>query len=439
MKANRIVVLSAVCAAAMGAAASSPQITAASVDAKTGASRPNKTVTYTLSGEPGIVTFYLMTNGVPVDCPYVHVSGDVNRLLQPGEHSFSWQSDLDWPGHEIRTETARIVVKAWSTNAPPDYMIVPLTRASTESPKYYAKAADIPDGITNIAYKTDYLAMRLIHARGTFARLGQSAKDYGYNADDYARNSARLVAFTNDYYIGVYPITRFQYDVMGCNRKMSEAFNFDDELKQRYLEDNDYAKSRPCVGPSPFYFLIAYNGSDYDWPTVGGYGADSRCFFGKLRSKTGNQSFFLPSEAQWENACRAGTTTLFSNGSSTDMTDIGWCVDNNADDPDWVEGLPHAVGLKKPNAWGLYDMNGSIHEYVLDRWRTSMPASVAHADGTPIFDPKFANPNWDHMSCGGSFKDSQAKCASGYIRETGWSTRGIDLGFRVTCSAVVFK
>ena len=47
------------------------------------------------------------TNGVPVDCPYVHVSGDMNRLLLPGRHTFRWRNDLDWPGHAIRTPDCR--------------------------------------------------------------------------------------------------------------------------------------------------------------------------------------------------------------------------------------------------------------------------------------------------------------------------------------------
>ena len=422
--------------------ASAPLISQAELEVPKGAARPSKTVNYTLSGEPGIVTFYLMTNGVPVDCPYSHVSGDVNRLLPPGDYSFTWRSDLDWPGQEIRKEIAQVVVKVWSTNAPPDYMIVPLTHAATESPTYYAKSEDIPGGITNVAYKTDYLAMRLIHARGTIARLGQSQKDIADwdNADyerDYARNGAHNVAFSNDYFIGVYPITRFQYDLLGCFNTIGDAFANKD-WNNKYLTDtSEYAQTRPCVGPAPFYYLIYTDSDAHDWPK-GAYEVHEALFFGKLRAKTGNDTFYLPSEAQWENACRAGTTSLFASGSSTDMSGIGWSKENNVEDLNWVDGLPHAVGLKKPNAWGLYDMNGNVREWVLDRYRSGTD-SVSNSDGTPLFDPMYVTPHWDHMSCGGSFNDSQDMCASGYMRETYWGTCFVDVGFRVTCSAVVTK
>ena len=120
--------------------------------------------------------------------------------------------------------------------------------------------------------------------------------------------------------------------------------------------------------------------SVHNWPLVNTVAPDS--FIGHIRSRTRKAGFDLPTEAQWEYACRAGTTSRFNNGSDNDeaMRELGrfkwnqrWVEEIDKKSPRWkpdgkdYDGGYTSVGLYKPNAWGLYDMHGNVAEWCLDR------------------------------------------------------------------------
>jgi formylglycine-generating enzyme required for sulfatase activity len=126
----------------------------------------------------------------------------------------------------------------------------------------------------------------------------------------------------------------------------------------------------------------------------------------------------LPSEAEWEFACRAGTTTAFNNGSDDDNTvaNVAWYVENS-------EGQTHAVGNKEANALGFYDMAGNVWEWVNDWYDGSYySTSPATNPGGPVS-------GTSRVLRGGSWYYDSGKVRSSY-RSTYGST-GIDFGFRV--------
>jgi formylglycine-generating enzyme required for sulfatase activity len=122
----------------------------------------------------------------------------------------------------------------------------------------------------------------------------------------------------------------------------------------------------------------------------------------------------LPTEAEWEYACRAGTTTPYSSGDSVD--NAGWYGANS-------EKTTHEVGTKEPNAWGLYDMHGNVWEWVFD-WRGDY-SDKKQSDPAAIF------PGTLHVFRGGGFGDEARYLRSAVRGGDDSLYEGFDLGFRV--------
>ena len=146
---------------------------------------------------------------------------------------------------------------------------------------------------------------------------------------------------------------------------------------------------------------------------------DATSFFGKIRSRTG-VTLDLPTEAQWEYACRAGTDSSLNSGK--DISNVGSCAElaevaryyHDKNDGKGGYSQHTEVGLYLPNAWGLYDMHGNVAEWCLDWWQDNLST-------TAVIDPPGRSSGNYRVLRGGSWTSDRynygnhaARCRSAY-------------------------
>ena len=376
-------------------------------------------VDYELENVPAVVTLDVETNG-PAGWASIglenlqELSGDVNRVVGTGPRRIVWKSHKSWPGHVIAADGARAVVTAWATNAPPDYMVVDLGVENSVS--FYVATNALPyGGLTNDTYRTRHLVMRKIPAQNVRWRMGSLSSE---NGREPARETPHCVTLTEDYYLAIYPMTEDQAAAASGTRKTT----------------NEQGGMCPVNGWS--WSALRRGSSDgYDWP-ANGHDVAGNSFLGILRGKVNNRvAFDLPTDAQWEFACRAGSTSAFCDGAESDGDGLyGW----------YNCGVKKPVGGKLPNAWGLYDMHGNIFEFCLDWFcenaNAPFPADLEVTDPTgPTKDENASVASHRGWRClrGGSWGSSVSQARSarrhGVVESTGDNYRG----FRIAAPARV--
>ena len=194
---------------------------------------------------------------------------------------------------------------------------------------------------------------------GTFT-MGSPASEDGRNADEGPQHQVQIDPF----WIGKYEITWDQYDV----------WNEDlDQLRRELLALPATSRDVAIDGisrPTEPYTDMSFGMGKQNMPAICMTQHAARTFCKWLSAKTGRY-YRLPTEAEWEYACRAGTSTAYSFGDDPQqLDDYAWYFDNSDD-------TYHEVGQKKPNPWGLYDMHGNVAEWVLDQYLPDVYAERA--------------------------------------------------------------
>ena len=298
-------------------------------------------------------------------------------------------------------------------------------------------------GVTNNpAYKTTHLVMRKIPAKDVVWQIGSPGRsEPGFAQQDY--ENQKWVKLTQDFFIGVYPVTQAQFMKVYKGDEVNTPANpstYSDlpDSEHHPVNDMKYHMIRGNLsykGPS---------GEKINWPTnsylhevVTEYTRPS--FLRDIRRVCKNVEFDIPFDPQWEFACRAGVYDkglndglgLRSGAEESDRLDaLGWYAGNSG-------GTTHAVGLKRPNAFGLYDMHGNVSE-LLANWSgevTGASSGSGASSEDPLVDPVgCTNTQGARTSRGGSYATIPSYCRS--ASRAAWAAyqnSHTNQGFRVVC------
>ena len=306
--------------------------------------------------------------------------------LEPGRHVMIWRAQAD--GVKIRSSNAVFTVKV----AEARYCVIDLSggASATNYPVAYLSVPPV-GGFNADEFKTTKLVLRRLEA-GTFT-MGDK---------NDSMMPLRTVTLTKPFFMGVFEMTQKQYAlVMGEN---PSSYLGDD----RPVENVDYA-------------TIRGNGLGSQWPSS--TEVDAASFLGRLRARTG-LDFDLPTDAQWEYACRAGTTSAYNNGgsSTSDLRQLGRYSDNKSDGRGGYSQHT-TVGSYLPNAWGLYDLHGNVLEWCLDWYGNFLEEQ----------DPAGATSGSARVTRGGAWGLAARYCTSTGRGSAAPTTSNSSYGFRLVC------
>ena len=211
--------------------------------------------------------------------------------------------------------------------------------------------------------------------------MGSPDSDKDASDDEKPQHRVRI---TQPFYLGVYQVTQGQYRaVTGAN---PSHFKGSDDLPVESVSWHDAIafcnKLSEREGLKPYYQLDA-------------------------ATRSGGEGYRLPTEAEWEYACRAGSTTRYSFGDdAASLGEYAWFNGNSG-------GKTHPVGQKRPNAFGLYDMHGNVWEWCWDVYA----AYNANSPGADPDGPSGASGRVIRGGCWGDFpRDVGRRTGTGTLR-----------------------
>ena len=358
---------------------------------------PNEGIVFSYQlSEEAIVTVEFLTNGVPLDASAcTEVGGDVNKVVAAGARRLTWRPDRTPAARAYAAGELSARLTVWPKTNPPDYLCVDL--ASSNSVTYYASSNAVPKGVTDRQYKTTKLLMRRIPAGGVEWRMGPAQDN---DSENNSCSYGHYVKLSDDYYMAVYELT----------------------LRQAWMI-NDYSTSH-FSAKVPDKWVLPMEGVSWqkmrgnkNWP-ADGHAVGESCLLQRLRDWCGLE-LDLPTDAQWEFACRAGTETTTYWGDDKDDATVKARVNTGS-----AHTSPIEVGSYPPNPWGLYDMYGNLGEFCLDygAWGTNYKKGAYNEQPTvAIENPKGPTQGLCNqkvgdacvrVGCGGGYSDATKSARS---------------------------
>lgn len=299
-----------------------------------------------------------------------------------GRHRITWSTEADGLNLIASNVTVTVSLLKYDAAAITNdlFYVIDLSGGPNATRWPVSCLAAVPKGGWTDEYKTTKLVLRRIE-KGNISGINNGVSD-----------AVSSITIDKPYYIGVFEVTSAQYALMkgGSGDARPQGIVSYDTLR----------------GTSA--------GALYPDSTA----VDATSVIGILRTKTGLTTLDLPTEAQWEYACRAGTTSDYNNGGSTeaDLATLGRYSGNQNDGRGGFSGGTTTVGSYAPNRWGLYDMHGNVQEWCLEWYRQGSFRALR----------------------GGSYRPVLGGCRSGERSGWGPSNDGYGvygLGFRLCCSA----
>lgn len=253
--------------------------------------------------------------------------------------------------------------------------------------------------------------------------MGSPEGEAGRDKDEGPAHPVEIAPF----WMGKYEITWDQYEIFVYPEMAREAL---EKPSESGIQLDGISQ------PTPPFIDMSFGMGKNGFPAINmtQYAAVSYCKW--LTAVTGD-FYRLPTEAEWEYAARAGTTTGYSFGDNPDQLDeYAWYYDNS-------NGGYKKVGTKKANPWGLHDMHGNVWEWTLDKYLPQYPVEEGQTRKNPWIKPDGLYP---HAARGGSWDDdpealrSAARLASNASwkqrdpqipKSNWWMTDASFLGFRI--------
>jgi formylglycine-generating enzyme required for sulfatase activity len=275
--------------------------------------------------------------------------------------------------------------------------------AAFQSSDVPGEGRELPRGYTEIVTSKsgEKISFEMVLVPGGTFVMGSPEDEPGRKDDEGPQHKVRVAPFyicttetTLELFLAYYE------EMVGAKRKSIAA----EQAGTNALD--------AVTGPTPVYGDLTM-GYGKKHPAIGMTWHNAMTFCNWLSEKT-DKRYRLPTEAEWEYACRAGTTNVFGFGNDPNQLKDYACYKANSD------GEPNEVAKKKPNAWGLYDMWGNVCEWVYDFY--SPIAYREAAEQSPTVNPTGPKSGEVHIARGGAYNSSidEVRCAARAFEEKWW-------------------